>query len=141
MRILLLLPIMAGALYADVTKTCNNATIQGTYGYSINGSSVAGGPGPLEIAMGVGVRHYDGDGNFTQVDVVKRSVSGPLIDLPNAGTYVVNPDCTGAAYLGGAPGSPTTNETRFIVVNGGKEIYWIVLTPAFFMVSGHAVRQ
>jgi hypothetical protein len=141
MRTLLLLPIMVGALYADVTRTCSNATIQGTYGYFITGSSVAGGPGPIEIAMGVGVRHYDGDGNFTQVDVVKRSVSGPLIDLPNAGTYIVNPDCTGSAYLGGAPGSPTTNETRFVVVNGGKEIYWIVLTPAFFMVSGHAILQ
>ena len=141
MRTLLLLPIMVGALYADVTRTCSNATIQGTYGYFITGSSVAGGPGPVGIAMGVGVRHYDGDGNFTQVDVVKTSVSAPLIDVPNSGTYVVNPDCTGAAYLGGAPGSPTTNETRFIVVNGGKEIRWIVLTPPFFMVSGHAVRQ
>jgi hypothetical protein len=77
MRTLLLLPIMVGALYADVTRTCSNATIQGTYGYFITGSSVAGGPGPVAIAMGVGVRHYDGDGNFTQVDVVKTSVSAP----------------------------------------------------------------
>ena len=141
MRTLLLLPIIVGALYADVTRTCSNATIQGTYGYTISGTSTAGGPGPIELAIGVGVRHFDGDGNFTQVDVVKRSISAPLIDLPNSGTYIVNPDCTGTAYLGGAPGAPTTNETRFIVVNGGKEIHWIVLNPPFLMVTGHAVRQ
>ena len=96
-------------------------------------------PGPVGTALGIWTN--DGDGNFTQVDVVKNSISAPGIDVPNSGTYVVNPDCSGAAYLGGAPGSPATNETRFVVVNGGKEIYWIVLTPAFFMVSGHAVRQ
>ena len=143
MRTLLLLTILGEGLYAahDESKSCSNATIKGSYGYLITGTSPSGGPGgPLEQAIGVGVRHYDGHGAFTQVDSRKGSISGTVVDQPASGTYTVNPDCTGVMFLS-AVGQPFPAELRFVVVNKGKEIRWILLTPPGPMIVGNAVRQ
>ena len=141
MRTLLVLTILGSSLYAQESRFCSNATVKGTYGYTVNGTRPAGlVPGaPLEQVMTVGVRNYDGQGNFTQIDTTKASMTAPTIDQRASGTYTINPDCTGTAIItiNGAPGP----EARFVVVNRGKEIHWIVLSPPFVMAAGGAVLQ
>jgi hypothetical protein len=145
MRTLLLLTILGASLYAaddeSNPKTCSNATVKGQYGYTITGTGPSGGPGaPLEQVIGVGVRRYDGHGAFTQVDSRKGSITGAVADQPASGTYTVNPDCTGKMFLS-AVGQPVPAELRFVVVNKGKEIRWILLNPPGPVVVGNAVRQ
>lgn len=145
MRILLLATVLAATLYAEngESKSCSNATIKGSYGYTLSGTRpVPFGPnaGQIEQLIGAGVRHHDGMGNFTQVDTVKGAIAGAVVENATSGTYVVNSDCSGAFVLF-IPGPNITVEARFVVVNNGKEVKWIVLTPLSTMVSGHAVRQ
>jgi hypothetical protein len=71
---------------------------------------------------GVGIRIFDGQGNFTQVDSIKGVNTPALIDQPASGTYKMNPGCTGTAFLT-VPGAPGAAEFRFVVVNKGKEIF------------------
>ena len=144
MRTLVLMTILGASLYADddQSKGCSTATIKGTYGYTITGSRpVPTNPGQTETIIGVGVRDYDGMGNFTQVDTTKGALAGAAVDVKASGTYAINPDCTGTAFLA-IPGPPIrVVETRLVVVRKGEEIRWIVLSPAPVMVSGHAVRR
>ena len=141
MRTLLLLTILGTSSYAQESRLCSNETVQGTYGYIVNGTRPAGlVPGaPIEQVITVGLRNYDGRGNFTQVDTTKGSMTGTTIDQRASGTYTIDPDCTGTAIItvNGAPGP----EARFVVVNRGKEIHWIVLSPPFVMASGGATLQ
>jgi hypothetical protein len=131
MRILFFLTMLGTALYAEESRLCQADTVRGTYGYTISGTT------PNGPVVGVGVRHYDGQGHFTQVDTVKGGITGTTVDTPASGTYTINPDCTGSMFLINAGG---VAELRLVVVNDGKEVRWIVLTPAVGMIIGNAVR-
>jgi hypothetical protein len=48
---------------------------------------------------GVGIRIFDGQGNFTEVASVKGVNTPASIEQPASGTYQINPDCTGIAFL------------------------------------------
>jgi hypothetical protein len=64
-----------------------------------------------------------------------------VIDEPAFGTYKINPDCTGTAFLT-SPNAPAPAEFRLVVVKKGKEIYWILVNPpAGPAVLGHGIRQ
>jgi hypothetical protein len=143
-RSLVLVAILTAGLSADEdsSKRCSNVTIKGSYGYTLAGTRpVPGGyTGQRENFLGVGVRHFDGQGNFRQVDSYKGEVAGARADVAASGTYVINPDCTGTGYLN-PPRSNIVVEQRLVVMDNGKEIRWFVLTPQATMVSGHAVRQ
>ncbi len=131
-----LLPFLSTVLYAHEPKECNNETIKGVYGYTVNGlSPVPGAPGQLEQLLAVGIRTYDGEGSFTQVQSEKRASTPATIDVQGAGTYTVNPDCTGT-YT-----TATGVQARFVIVAKGKEIHWIVVSSPVLTISGHAVRQ
>jgi carbon monoxide dehydrogenase subunit G len=93
-------------------------------------------PGTIETVIGVLVRHYDGEGTFTQVNNEKGSVSGSgPADREGAGTYVVNEDCTGTHQLQLA-GSTITVTDRFVIVDRGREVRSFVVSPAPVMVTG-----
>jgi hypothetical protein len=77
--------------------------------------------------VGIVIIVFDGKGNFTQVDNVKRSVSGFTPDRPGKGTYVVNSDCSTIATVQAAPG--VTLVTRSVIVDGGKGNFGFTLTP------------
>ena len=124
------------ALYARELKGCDNETIKGVYGYTVTGvSPVPSAPGQLEQLLGVGIRTYDGQGNFTQVQSEKRASTPATLDVPGAGTYIVNSDCTGTHTT--AMGI----QARFVITRKGKEIHWIVVSSPVLTISGHAVRQ
>ena len=60
-------------------RGCSEATLRGAYGIQIQGTRPAAPPAPagsIESVIGVIVRHYDGNGGFTQVNNEKGSTSG-----------------------------------------------------------------
>lgn len=133
---LTLLPLLSTALSAHEPRECTNETIKGVYGYTLSGlSPVPNVPGQLEQLLGVGIRTHDGQGNFTQVQSEKRASTPAVLDVQGAGTYSVNPDCTGTLT------TATGVQSRFVIVARGKEIHWIVVSPPGLTISGRATRQ
>jgi hypothetical protein len=110
-------------------EPCSNRTLKGDYGFTIEG--ILGIPGaqlPPGLGLtvrGVSMAHYDGRGNFTQVDHVVVAFAPASQDwTPGYGTYTVNPDCTGTAVL-------NTSENpflalHFVIVKNGREIHQVV---------------
>ena len=116
--------------------TCSNATLNGAYGVSISGTRPAPSvlpnsivlPGYIEQAIGVVIQIFDGQGNFTQTDNVKGSISGITPNRPGLGTYSVNSDCTGT-YSVNNKGVPFPIVTQMVIVDGGAEFRGIVVSP------------
>jgi hypothetical protein len=87
----LLLGLTVMATAAD-NNGCNNATLNGDYGYAATGTSVTVAPiGPVAI---LGKITLDGKGNFT--GSANGSIAGIILtDMPITGTYSIASDCTG----------------------------------------------
>jgi hypothetical protein len=118
-------------------RPCSAATLRGDYGGQIQGTRPAPG-GLTESVIGVVFRTYDGQGNFSQIDNVKGSITGTVPDRPGFGTYEVNPDCTGSTQF--QPGPGILIEERTVVVDNGREVRSAVMVPAGVMVTGVGQR-
>ncbi len=125
--------IIAGSpAWADDEAKCTNKTLQGDYGFRIEGVilTLPGGaivpPGGLPL-RGVAMSHFDGKGQMTQVDhIVANGVPPPVPWAAGSGPYTVNPNCTGTMTIN-IPGSPFSPVTlHFVVVRNGKEIRTVV---------------
>jgi hypothetical protein len=120
-------------------RVCSLATLRGDYGIQIQGTRPAPPPAPagtIETVIGVILRTYDGEGQFTQVNNEKGSVSGNgPVDREASGTYLVNEDCTGSHELH-IPGVPNPVTDRFVIVDRGREVRHFVVSPAPVMVTG-----
>lgn len=144
MKTLILTTLVAAASLcahdADDDRACSNASLQGDYGFSISGSRPTGPGGPIEQILGVAMTHFDGAGNLTQTDNIHGSITGfPSPDRPGTGTYSVNTDCTGTMALNFA-GAPTIT-LRIVLVDHGREIRTVVVSPAAVMVSSNGRRK
>jgi hypothetical protein len=108
---------------------CTNRTLRGDYGFSIEGTILAGTPNAF-LLRGVAMTHFDGHGNLSQVDFTTRN-GAPLTPdwRPAVGTYDINADCTGTAQIIPDDGSPTLN-LRLVVVDRGREVRTIVVGNA-----------
>jgi hypothetical protein len=109
---LLLSNSQIGRVHADDRhdRACSNKTLKGTYGFYRTGTTPTG---PLAA---VGIAIYDGDGNSSSIQTMSRN--GVLtFDVAGSGEYEVAEDCTGKGFRDGVEG------TRFVVVDGGNEIY------------------
>jgi len=115
-------------------RGCSDTTIAGAYGIQITGTRPSAPGGPIESVIGVAIRHYDGQGQFTQVDNVKGSITGMVPDSPGFGTYHVNEDCSGVAQFEPAPG--VLVEERLVIVDDGNEIRSMASLPPAVMVTG-----
>lgn len=109
---------------------CSNRTLQGNYGFNIEG--ILGIPGaqlPPGLGLtlrGVAMTHYDGRGNFTQVDHIVVNFAPASNDwIAGSGTYTVNPNCTGTAVIN-SPENPAPLTLHFVIVKEGKEIRQVV---------------
>lgn len=122
----------ASARAQDNGPGCSLATLNGTYGIQLQGTRLFAGVG-TESVVGVVVRMYDGMGNVTQIDNVKGSISGIVLDRPGAGTYQVNADCSAEVVF--QPGPGITIVERLVIVEGGAEILSITTSPPDVMVS------
>ena len=105
--------------------TCSNRTLQGDYGFAIEGQFLAG-PRAGQQLRGVAMTHFDGEGNLRQVDHVVVNGVPPTIEWsPGSGPYTVNPDCTGTAQINFTDGRPPVN-LHLVVVRQGREIHTVV---------------
>ena len=108
---------------------CSNRSLRGNYGFSIDGTILAGTPNAF-LLRGVAMTHFDGQGNLSQVDFTTRNGAPFGADWrPAVGSYEINGDCTGTAQIVPADGSPTLN-LRLVVVDRGREVRTIVVGNA-----------
>jgi hypothetical protein len=118
----------------EKNHVCRDATLRGTYGIQISGTRPSAPGGPVESVIGVIIRNYDGFGQFTQIDNVKGSISGIVLDRAGSGTYQVNDNCTGVAQA--VPGPGILLEERFVIVDDGNELRSMTSLPLPVMVTG-----
>ena len=111
---------------SDENPACNNRLIAGHYGFTIEGTKLAG-QGPTGSQVGVAMTRFDGAGNLTQIDTV--TIGGTTVadftHTPATGKYTVNPDCTGTFNIDFTDGRPPVT-VNFVVVENGAEIDTVV---------------
>lgn len=73
-------------------KGCSNATLKGTFVHKGSGFITAPPAAAIPLAT-LGTETFDGNGGMT--GTVTASINGDIIPGTSAGTYTVNPDCTG----------------------------------------------
>ena len=114
------------------TNECSNATLRGSYGIQIQGTRPAPG-GATESVIGVVIRHYAGDGTFTQIGNVKGSITGLTPNAFASGIVQVNGDCT-ATVIVSAGG--LNIEDRLVIVDSGRTLLGVTTQPAPVMITG-----
>jgi hypothetical protein len=129
-RISLLLLTLALAASSTLTAQagCSNATIQGTYAFTIHGT-IFNPDGSTLLIDGLAKTTFDGKGNLTQLDAV--AINGNVAPgwSSNTGTYSVNPDCTGTFTV--TNGSQAPVHLQMIVAHSGNTIHDMVTDPGF----------
>ncbi len=111
---------------------CSNATLRGSYGFTISGTRPTGPPpAPLEAFIGVAITNFDGQGNLTQTYGTSHgSINGDSSNDTGSGTYSINEDCSGTMTLnftGKTP--PVSLKLWIVVVDGGDQVNLVVMTP------------
>jgi len=114
---------IAPAAKAD-DKGCSNATLRGTYAYTVTGSLVAA-PAPLGPYAEAGAQTFDGNGGTIAAGM--SSTNGNIMPANSTGAYTVNSDCTGTFTLQIAPG--ITAHYFFVIADGGSEYQAVCLDP------------
>jgi hypothetical protein len=124
--LLLALTLAASPALTAHAVVCGDSTIQGRYAFTIHGTIFLPNGGTILID-GIALQTFDGRGNVTQVDAVADN--GVLAPgwRPGAGSYSVNPDCTGTETLV-VPGMPDLH-LQMIVAQGGNTIHQVVIDP------------
>jgi hypothetical protein len=129
-RISLLLLTLALAASSTLTAhaACSNATIQGTYVFTIHGT-IFNADGTTLIADGLAKTTFDGKGNLTQLDAV--AIDGNVAPgwASNTGTYAVNADCTGTFTVTNGTQPPV--HLQMIIGQSGNTIHDMVTDPGF----------
>ena len=98
-----------------------------TFGYRATGTLNPPHPQTGLIAI-VGKQTFDGSGALSFTQTV--SFNGAIFPLNAAGAYQVNADCTGTMNLNITGRAPAVLlKLWIVVVNGGKEIHTVVMTP------------
>ena len=115
---------IAPAAKAD-DKGCTNATLRGTFAYTMTGFIMAP-PAFAGPFAEVGTQTFDGKGATTAAATLSQN--GNIIPITITGTYKVNPDCTGTLTLLVAPFGVTVH--NFFVIDGsGTELQAIETEP------------
>jgi hypothetical protein len=104
--------------HGDQENGCSNATLNGGYGFTTTGATFDTGPTFSGTFGGIGRQSFDGRGNTSGTQTV--SLNGNILRLTFAGTYKVNPDCTGTMTFVISP-IGATNHIDFVVDDGGLE--------------------
>lgn len=117
----------------DRVTVCSRATLNGNYGFAMDGTMQP--VGPVALA---GIIRANGAGAFSGVEVA--SIGGQIVQATYTGSYTVNPDCTGQAqYQLVAPNFVATRSMAFVITNGGKEFFMMSTVPGS-VISGKAQR-
>jgi hypothetical protein len=120
------LPSDAAAEDRATRQHCSLRTLRGAYGLVASGVR---GLGPLgsESFTTLSMVTYDGYGTFTAIGTSHGAVTGVREGVAVTGTYFVNQDCTGGQVTE-IPGVPPL-EDRFVIVEDGREIRTVVISP------------
>lgn len=106
----------------DENRGCSVATLKGTYGFYRTGTVPAG---PLAA---VGLTTFEGNGFSSNIrQTIRRNgvTAGDLFaDPPIEGLYEVDPNCAGRLLS-----SSGSVMGHFVIVDGGKELFSISLSP------------
>ena len=122
----------------DDGRNCGVHTLHGSYG--LVGSGIRGlGPGVTESFATLSMVTYDGNGSFTATGVSHGQTSG-VRSGPATGTYFVNGDCTGGQITHIA-GVPVPLEDRFVVVDSGREVRTVVVSPVTTLATANLRRK
>jgi hypothetical protein len=109
-------------------QSCSNASLRGSYGFHAWATIVSPGTAGTPRAI-IGVFTLDGRGNWTAN--LTLDDNGAIVPKPSeAGTYVVNADCTGTLF----PASG--GSVALVVVDGGREFYQMRVAPASIVLFG-----
>jgi len=92
LTILALAILLAGLTPVAHSATCSTATVAGTWGFTLTGTAILPGVGPVPVAA-VGRFTTDLQGNGVGTEA--RSVGGDYADETITGKWTVNADCTG----------------------------------------------
>jgi hypothetical protein len=129
---LLLAGLVLAAHAQNGTTSCSLSTLKGNYSVQGQGTVVAQFPGfpapPFPFAE-VAIDFIDGAGNIT--GNFTANAGGVLVSGTVAGTYAVNPDCTGTISLLTNSGIPV-NESFLVLRNGGLRL---VQTDPFVVIT------
>jgi hypothetical protein len=118
-------------------RVCSTRTLQGSYG--LIGTGTRGlGPGVIEQFVTISMVTYDGEGAFTAEGVSHGQTSG-VRGGPVDGTYFVNADCTGGQTTF-IPGVPPL-EDRFVIVDNGREVRTVVVSPLTTIASANLRKK
>jgi hypothetical protein len=101
--------------FSKPIKSCSNATLEGSYGFTFRGTNL---DLKVDFIM-MGRFEADGKGIFTGTE--SQSVHGKVGRGPFTGTYSVNPDCTGSANMK-FQGAKWEAKMDFVLVSDGNEI-------------------
>jgi hypothetical protein len=104
-------------------EECSNARLRGSYGYTATGTLLPEYvPPPFAGPFAeVGTQTFDGNGNTEGAATL--SANGNIAVVTVAGTYVVNPACTGSMTLNVSfpDGSQATVHADFVIDDDGAE--------------------
>jgi hypothetical protein len=75
------------------SNACSDASLQGSYGFRIEGTNVSNSALPAGPFTALGKNTYDGHGGMQGEIVV--SANGLVFSVPYTGAYTLNADCTG----------------------------------------------
>lgn len=126
--VVLALAGMVSAIAQSNSPACNNTLIKGNYGFTVQGTKLAG-KGPTGLQVGVAMTEFDGKGGLTQIDTVtiEGIVAADFTHTPATGSYMVNADCTGTFTIDFTDGRPPV-VVNFVVVANGDEIDTVVVS-------------
>lgn len=126
--LLLTFALAASSTLMAHASACSNATIQGTYAFTIHGQ-IFNSDGSTLLVDGLAKTTFDGRGNLTQLDAV--AINGFVAPgwAANTGTYSVNADCTGTFTV--TNGSQPPVHLQMIVAQSGNTIHDMVTDPGF----------
>ena len=136
-KIFLLVTLASAMLIGTVSparaEACSNASLRGTYGFHACASIVPPAtalPGtPATPRAIIGVFTLDGRGNWAAN--LTLDDNGTILPKPaEAGTYVVNADCTGTLF------PVSGGSVALVVVDGGREFYQMRTAPASIVLYG-----
>lgn len=118
----------------DDEKECSKATLNGNYGFLMDGTIQPFGPVVLS-----GIIKSNGRGAFSGVETA--SVGGQIYQATFTGSYTVNAVCSGSAqYQLVAPNLVMSRSVAFVITKGGAE-FFIMSTVPGSIVGGKAQRQ
>jgi hypothetical protein len=115
---------VAPTAVAQVNKGCSNATLTGTFAYTVTGSFVVA-PAPVGPYGEVGSQTFDGNGGTVATGM--SSSNGNIASSTVTGTYAVKSDCTGTFTFQIAPG--ISSHYFFAISDGGDGYQAVCLDP------------